>query len=246
MSQLGPLDLVTQIGDIVQLPSTLPIHVRVGQTVPFFCSVYQLGVLADPTTITMTLTDQFGNVFNGPVQRDSQGNYESDFPIPLTANVGVWGVVWETSGQAYESAVGGPTYFYVEPLVTLPVPAGCPPASSSSTTPVGPGSGEILLLLGGQATQTSQTAIPAGAFVTSVKLEVDNVYGAGVTIAVGNSNSPALVMATNQNDPQAPGTYVLPQNTAWGSTALPVQVTVAVGPTSGSGSVSVQYTTPGS
>jgi hypothetical protein len=246
MSQAGPYDLVSQIGDIVQLPSTLPVHVRPGQTVPCFCSVYQLGVLADPTTVTFSLRDPYGNITSGAVTRDSTGNYECDMPIGLTANPGVWVSTWETSGQAYEGATNQ-VAFYVDALMTVPVPSGCPPTSSSTTAPTtGPGSGEILLLLGGQATQTSQTSIPAGAFVTSVKLEVDSAYGAGVGLSVGNANGLSLIMTTAQNDPQAPGTYTLPQNTSWGSTALPVVVTVTGGPTSGSGSVAVQYTTPGS
>ena len=246
MSQAGPFDLVTQIGDVVPIPSHLPFRCFLGQTVPFYMSAYQLGVLSSPTTVTLTLTDQFGNVINGPVQMLDVGTFESDVPIPTTANAGVWRARWATSGQAYEGAEAV-VDFYVDAPLTLPFPTGgCPSPSPSPGPSPGPSSGEILLLLGGQATQTSQTSIPAGAFVTSVKLEVDNVYSPGVTIEVGNSGSPSLIMTTAQNDPQAPGTYILPQNTAWGSSALPVQVTVIGGPTTGSGSVAVQYTTPGS
>jgi hypothetical protein len=128
MSTYGPYDLVAQIGDIVQLPSTLPVHVRPGQTVPFFLSVYMLGVLAVPTTVTFSVTDQWGNVTNGAVTGDGLGDFTASIPIPLTANPGVWVATWETSGQAYEGATNQ-TAFYVDALMVLPVPSGCPPTT---------------------------------------------------------------------------------------------------------------------
>ena len=112
---LGPYDLVTQISDIVQLPSELPVHVKPGQTVPFYCSVYQLGILATPTASAFTLIDPDGNVTTGTVVVDSTGNLESDNLIPLTAIPGVWTARWQTSGQAYESAIEE-TAFYVDAL----------------------------------------------------------------------------------------------------------------------------------
>lgn len=115
MSQLGPYDLVTQIGDILPTPSTLPFHTKPGNVVPFFCSVYQLGVLSSPTTITFELEDSAGNITSGTVVQDTPGTFESDNLIPLTAATGVWTARWQTSGQAYETKLAEDS-FYVDSL----------------------------------------------------------------------------------------------------------------------------------
>jgi uncharacterized protein YfaS (alpha-2-macroglobulin family) len=115
MSQLGPYDLVSQIGDILPTPSTLPFHCKPGQTVAFFMSPYQLGVLATPTTVTFEVSDPNGTITAGTVQVDTPGTYESDIVIATTATPGVWTARWQTSGQAYEGALSE-TSFYVDAL----------------------------------------------------------------------------------------------------------------------------------
>ncbi len=111
MSLLGPYDLVSQIGDQVPIPSSLPFHCTLGQTVPFFCSVYQLGILVNPTAIVFTLTDP-----NGVVQatvtptQDAVGTFEADVQIFANQTPGVWKAIWTTSGQAYEAAVASTAF----------------------------------------------------------------------------------------------------------------------------------------
>ena len=111
----GPYDLVTQAGDQVPLPSSLPLHVKPGATVPFYCSVYWLGVPTTPTTTSFTLIDPEGNVTTGTVLVNGPGQLESDNLIPTTAITGVWTARWETSGSAYEGALVE-TSFYVDSL----------------------------------------------------------------------------------------------------------------------------------
>ena len=138
-SQVGPYDLLQQIGDIVPLPSSLPFHCKPGRTVAFYLSCYQLGVLASPTTVTFTLIDPNGNQTVGTVVSASTGNFESDNLIPITATPGAWTARWQTSGQAYEGALEELS-FYVDALVgitevaAVAPPPFCPPVPPAPPT----------------------------------------------------------------------------------------------------------------
>jgi hypothetical protein len=94
------------------------------------------------------------------------------------------------------------------------------------------------------ASQSSASQIPANAFVREAWLEVTTPYSAGGTIAIGQTGTASLLMATGDNVPQTAGTYQLMQDTAWGASALAVLVTVGGSPAAGAGVVLVSYVVP--
>jgi hypothetical protein len=94
------------------------------------------------------------------------------------------------------------------------------------------------------ASQSSTAEIPANAVVLSATLEVTTPYSAGATVSIGRTGSTALIQATTDNLATVAGTYDVPQDTAWGATALPVLITVAGTPAAGAGFCIVQYVVP--
>jgi hypothetical protein len=235
----GPYDLVTQNGDVVLLPSYIPFRCRLGQTVPFFCSVYELGELTSPTTVACTLTGQDGSTISGTVVSNGTGNFQSNISIPPGATPGTWAVEWQTSGLASESAVSS-TSFYVDAPIVPAVPA---PPVNPWCPPRKPESDEISFPVG-TATASSTAFIPAGDNVTDCQLVITTPYPPGTTITVGNAASPSLLMAAADSDPTTANTYDAPQTTAWGQIPAHVLVTVSGNPASGACTVSVMHGPP--
>ena len=95
--------------------------------------------------------------------------------------------------------------------------------------------------IGFGASQSSPTNIPQNAVVLSCLLRVLTPYTASATIAIGQTGSPNLLQAPADNFPTLVDDYLALQRTSWGSTSLPILVTVA-GATGGSGIVTVTYT----
>jgi hypothetical protein len=94
------------------------------------------------------------------------------------------------------------------------------------------------------ASQSSTAVLPANAVVRSAMLDIVTPYSAGATITVGQTGTPALLMATTDNLATVAGQYESMQDTAWGASALAVLITVAGSPTAGAGYCVVHYTVP--
>ena len=94
------------------------------------------------------------------------------------------------------------------------------------------------------ASQSSASTIPANAVVLDVKVEIVTPYSAGGTIAVGQTGTAALLMATTDSLAQVAAIYDVESDIAWGASALAVLVTVAGAPAAGAGFVLVEYSLP--
>lgn len=94
--------------------------------------------------------------------------------------------------------------------------------------------------------QSSVNDIPANARVTYTEVEVTTAYSAGASLTVGHSGDADLLFGADSNDInlQRTGKYVIPQNTAWGSTARPPLTTIGGSPAAGAGAVTVKFTEP--
>src|SRR5215469_1409910 len=103
---------------------------------------------------------------------------------------------------------------------------------------------EIRFAITNAASQSSATQIPANAIAVSAELDITTPYSAGATITVGQTGSAALLMGTGDNLATVAGLYAVDQDTAWGSSALAVLVTVAGTPAAGAGQCIVRYTVP--
>jgi hypothetical protein len=103
----------------------------------------------------------------------------------------------------------------------------------------------ILIVIGTGGTYTSTTNIPANAYVTRCLTSIPTTaYAAGATVKVGQTGTLNLLQDTTDNTPTVIGNYDAPQLTSWGSSALPVIVTIGGSPASGAGLVLVEYTSP--
>jgi hypothetical protein len=102
----------------------------------------------------------------------------------------------------------------------------------------------IRFALGTGATQTSLSEIPAGAIVVKAYLDIQTAYPTGTMMQVGQVGTPDLLMGTSDNDPTFEDQYEADQDTPWGGSNLPVQVTVIGSPAYGSGECVVTYTLP--
>jgi len=110
--------------------------------------------------------------------------------------------------------------------------------SASGINPV------ISYALTNAATQDSAAQVPANARVLRTRVQISTVFSAGGTISVGQVGSVSLLATTSQVDPQTTGIYEIPQETAWGGSALVVRVTVGGAPAAGAGRVTVEYALP--
>jgi hypothetical protein len=100
---------------------------------------------------------------------------------------------------------------------------------------------EIRFALTNAAAQNSVTSIPNNAIVVDAELSVTTPYSGGATITVGNAGSPALLMGTGDNNPQANGLYQVHQDTAFAGGPATVLVTIAGAPAAGAGFCIVRY-----
>ena len=110
---------------------------------------------------------------------------------------------------------------------------------------------QLLIPIAQASPVTSTTVLPANALVTRAAIQVNVAYSGGTTITVGQTGSASLLMSSGDSNPTlavvAPyNLFDAPQTTAWGSSALPVLITIAGGPAAGSGNVLVEYSVPGS
>ena len=80
--------------------------------------------------------------------------------------------------------------------------------------------------------------------VTEVQLVVINAFSAGTTITVGQNGSTSLLLGTSDSVPTVADAYGSELAVAWGSSVLPVLVTVAGTPSTGAGNVVVSYCVP--
>ena len=87
---------------------------------------------------------------------------------------------------------------------------------------------------------SSAQAIPAGAIVTSAKLDITTPYSALATISLGQAGSVAEFMATTDNTPQGAALYTAEQDTVAASTN-PLLVTIAGAPVAGAGFAIIEY-----
>jgi hypothetical protein len=94
------------------------------------------------------------------------------------------------------------------------------------------------------ASQSSASTIPANAVVFDTKLDITTPYSGGATITVGQTGTPALLMATTDNLATVAGIYDVEGDTAWGASALAVLITVAGAPAAGAGFAIVVYALP--
>jgi len=98
--------------------------------------------------------------------------------------------------------------------------------------------------LDNSASQDSTFSIPANANILECRLEITTPYSGGAGIKVGNTTDDDLIMAENDNSPQAAHDYVVRQNTEWGGSASVVRATVTGSPAAGAGNLLVKFTTP--
>ncbi len=103
---------------------------------------------------------------------------------------------------------------------------------------------EIRMAITNAASQSSASSIPANAVVSEAQLDVTTPYSGGATITVGQTGSASLLMATTDDLATVAGLYAVPQDTAWGASALAVLVTVAGAPAAGAGFCVVKYSVP--
>jgi hypothetical protein len=107
---------------------------------------------------------------------------------------------------------------------------------------------QITIPIGTASSATSIATIPAGSEVVDTQVIVTTPYSPGTTILVGNSVFASLLQdgaaTPPDNDPQVASTYDKVQQTSWGTSPLPVTVSIGGAPGSGAGSVVVQYLTP--
>lgn len=114
----------------------------------------------------------------------------------------------------------------------------------SNLAPSVAGSSLCIQVTTGLATVSSVTSIPANAVITRVVTTVSTAYSAGTTISVGQTGTVSLLQATGDITPQTIDSYGSSLPVAWGSSALPVLITITGSPTVGAGTVLVQYTSP--
>jgi hypothetical protein len=100
---------------------------------------------------------------------------------------------------------------------------------------------EIRFAITNAAAQNSVTSIPSGAIVVDAELDITTPYSGGATITVGNAGSPALLMGTTDNNPQANGLYQVHQDTTYAGGPATVLVTIAGAPAAGAGFAIVRY-----
>ena len=97
----------------------------------------------------------------------------------------------------------------------------------------------------GTTNGSSADSIPANAVIGRADIVIGTSYSVGATITVGRTGSAALLADTTDSYPANPAdTYVGPQRTAWGGSALPVLVTVGGSPSVGAADVYVEWTLP--
>ena len=94
------------------------------------------------------------------------------------------------------------------------------------------------------ASQSSTTSIPANAIIRRAMLDITTPYSGGATIAVGQTGTTSLLMATGDNVATLANQYEASMDVAWGAGALAVLVTVAGAPAAGAGFCVVEYTSP--
>ena len=100
---------------------------------------------------------------------------------------------------------------------------------------------EIRFAITNAAAQNSTTQIPNNAIVVDAELDIVTPYSGGATITVGNAGTPALLMGTGDNNPQAAGLYQVHQDTSYTGGPATVLVTVAGAPAAGAGFCIVRY-----
>lgn len=103
---------------------------------------------------------------------------------------------------------------------------------------------EIRFATDNTASQSSATSIPANARIVESEFVVSTPYSGGSAVAFGRTGSTSLIMATTDNLPTVANTYQVPQDTAFGGSALPLLVTVTGAPAAGVGVAIVRYTVP--
>lgn len=104
----------------------------------------------------------------------------------------------------------------------------------------------IRMAVGTGASQSSATSLPANAIVNSILLNVVTPFSAGTTIAIGQTGTTALLQATGDNAPTVANLYESMLDQAWGSSALPLLITVTGSPAAGAGFATCLYTLPNS
>jgi hypothetical protein len=95
----------------------------------------------------------------------------------------------------------------------------------------------------GGATQDSVTSIPAGAVVFETREEVTIAWSPGTTIDVGDTATPALLIATADVDNLSTDIYAFPGNTPWVGASV-VRATIGGAPGAGASVITVFYATP--
>jgi len=101
----------------------------------------------------------------------------------------------------------------------------------------------IVFAVATAATTSSVTSIPIGATILRATLNVTTAYSVSspaVTIAIGSTAVPNLLMATTDNTPTVVAAYDAPQLTSWNATSV-VQVTITGTPAAGTATVMVEY-----
>jgi hypothetical protein len=100
---------------------------------------------------------------------------------------------------------------------------------------------EVRFAITTTAAQNSVTQIPNNAIVISTELDITTPYSGGATITVGNAASPASLMATTDNNPQAIGLYQSMEDQALTGGPGTVLVTIAGAPAAGAGFAIVRF-----
>jgi hypothetical protein len=71
-----------------------------GGSVHFTATATQLGVLADPPTLVLTVHSPDGSSATPAITRDNVGSYHADFALTLVAAPGVWVARWQAVGSS--------------------------------------------------------------------------------------------------------------------------------------------------
>jgi hypothetical protein len=150
----------------------------------------------------------------------------------------------DTADLFFSSAVAGNTYTVEGALA--PLSSMLPNSGTSGSVVVSEFLPTYLRVVAfafdfSSATWNSPLPISAGSKVIRSNIEVLTVFSGGTTFTLGNSTTPDLLQDTTDNNPTIIGNNPAINNIAWGGLTLPVLLTIAGGPGSGSGQVIYEY-----
>jgi hypothetical protein len=95
----------------------------------------------------------------------------------------------------------------------------------------------------GDATPEVLASVSANTLIRSISMLISVPFdGAFPSLSIGVTGSPELLMATFENDPKSPGTYIVyPGYTFLSPDIIKLFITPGAGPSTGSGVITIEY-----